>query len=367
MTTTDEATTTVTVLDEATTASSVAGALGVPAGLTARWDLASGFQHRSLHVVRAGGRVAGVAFAVHRPLTAYEKVAGLWTAPAHDDAATAAGLLASVVSAARAAGAVVVKVELDPRAVADTALVADAARAAGFADLPAPVGGAAHPVGPHDVPAGLARWLDDAPAPVPVPYYRQTTELTCGPVAVGVVMAAAGDDDALGRDAELTLYREANTLVGSDPFGLAVAAAARGHRPRVLVTTPDPVLLEGVTTDWERDTRSFIQRGFRERALAAGLDVETRDFGIDEIVAHVAAGGHAVVLIDEHPMHVDVCPHWITVHAVRGDVVVAHDPWTDNHLGESWLDGADLALPRATLDRLAAYGDPAYRAALLFG
>jgi hypothetical protein len=357
-------TVTVIPLEDDATPSAIAGPLGVPGGLPARWFLASWFQLLPLHVALAGDRELREAFSVLRPLAAYEKVSGWWAPDGDPD--TAAALLASVVASARAEGGVAVKVELDERSVDDVAALGEAARVAGFAELPAPVGGAAHPVGPHDVPPGLARWLDGREAPTPVPYYRQTTELTCGPVALGVVMAAAGDAEALSRESELTLYREANTLVGSDPFGLAVAAVARGHRPRVLVSTPDPILLEGLTQDWDRDTRSFIQRDFRSRALAAGLDVQTRPVGIDEVVAHVAAGGHAVVLIDEHPMHVEPCPHWITVHAVRGDVVVAHDPWTDAHLGESWLDGADLPLPVAALDRLAAWGDPSYRAVLLF-
>ncbi|WP_425955824.1 peptidase C39 family protein [Xylanimonas sp. McL0601] len=334
----------------------------VVAALAERWDLAGPFQVRTLHVVRTAGRVQGVAFTVHRPLTAYEKVAGWWLA---DDEA-APELLAAVVSHARGAGAVVVKVELDERSVAGAAALAATARAAGFADVAAPLGGASFPQGPHDVPAGLALWLDGGPAPTPVPYYRQTTELTCGPVALGTAFAAEGDVSLLARQAEIDVYREVNTVVGSDPFGLAVAAAARGHRPRVLISTADPILLECVPAEWDRDTRAFIQRGFRDRALAAGLAVETRDFGVDEVVAHVAAGGTALVLIDQHPMHAEPCPHWITLHAVRGGVVVANDPWTDSHLGESWLDGADLPLPVATLDRIAQWGEPAYRAALLF-
>ncbi|WP_041582824.1 peptidase C39 family protein [Xylanimonas cellulosilytica] len=126
------------------------------------------------------------------------------------------------------------------------------------------------------------------------------------------------------------------------------------------------VLLEGVTADGEREASTFIQRSFRERALADGLEVETREFGIAEVAAHVAGGGTALVLIDQHPLHAEPYPQWVTAHAVRGDVVVVHDPWTDAHLGESWLDAADLPLPLKTLDRIAAWGEPFYRAALLF-
>ncbi|QAY69341.1 peptidase C39 family protein [Xylanimonas protaetiae] len=348
----------------AVTGSTARGAvpLGVPAALAARWDLASGFQVRTLHLVREGQTVLGVAYTVHRPCAAYEKVAGWWLA----DPAAGPELLDAVVEHARAGGAAVVKVEVDERSVADPAALLATALAAGFEELPAPVSGAPIPPGPDGVPSGLALWLDGARPHAAVPYYRQTTELTGGAVALATALAAGGDASLLGRREELDLYREVNMISGCDPFGLAVAAAARGARPRVLITTPEPILLEGVTADWDRDVRAFIQRDFRARALAAGLAVETREFGIAEVVAHVAAGGTALVLIDQHPLLAEPYPHWVTVHAVRGDVVVVHDPWTDAHLGESWLDAADLPLPAATLDRIAAWGEPFYRAALLF-
>lgn len=338
-----------------------AAQLGVPASIAARWQLASAFQVRHLHVVHADDQVVGVALAVHRPITAYEKLAGAWTTTG-----TAwAPLVASVVGAGVDAGAVAVKVELDPRAVSDVEALRDAALLAGFALAAEPVVGAAFPHEPHDVPAGLVRWFD-GPAPRAVPYYRQTTEFTCGPVATAIALAALGDDATLTREGELRLWREATTLPGCDPFGLALGAHARGSRPAVLITTPDPILLEHCTQDWERDTRSFIQRDFRARTLAAGLTVRTGAFELDEVLRHVAAGRPAALLIDEHPMHEEPCPHWVTLLEVRDDVVVLHDPWTDDHLGESHLDAAHLPIRADQLARLSGWGDVRYHAALLF-
>lgn len=336
--------------------------LGVPAQIAARWDLASVFQVRTLHVLRAGSRVRGVAYTVHRPSTAYEKIAGWWLA----DPEAARELFAGLVEHARAGGAGVVKVEVDERSVADGRSLIEAALAAGFEPLQAPVSATPVPCGSDDVPVGLARWFDGQPAHRPAPYYRQTTELTAGAVALATALAVGGDASLLTRQAELDLYREVTTIAGSDPFGLAVAAAARGARPRVLISTPHPILLEGVTADWERAARADIQRRFRERALAEGLTVETRPFDISEVVIHVAEGGTALVLIDQHPLLAEPFPHWVTLHAVRGELAVVHDPWTDAHLGESWLDAADLPLSLDTLDQIAAWGDPFYRAALLF-
>lgn len=351
-------------------ASATVTALGVPEALLARWDLASSHQVRTAFVLRHEGAVAGVALGVHRPLTSYEKLAGVWLADGHADRARE--LIDRTIAHAAAGGAVAVKLDVDPRSVSPLAAVVAAADDLGLTAVTRPVLGAAYPAEGTESPDGRAWWLDGYRPPRHVPYYRQSTEFTCGPVAVGMALAAGGDHRWQTREAELTLWREANTLLGCDPFGLAVAAARRDARPAVRVSVDGPILLESARGDWDRDTREFIQRRFRAEAAQLDLDTRLGDYPLSEVVEHVASGGLAVVLIDEYPMHAEHCPHWIVVHHVAGAdadgaaVVVVNDPWTDDHLGETWLDAADLPLPVTTLQRLAAWGDPSYSAVLLF-
>lgn len=359
----------VTVTD---TAAAVFAPLGVPDGLLVRWDLASPFQVRTGYVLRRDGTVVAAAFGVHRPLTGYEKLVGFWLADHEGDAVErVTQLLEFVLATGRESGAVAIKIELDPRAHTDIDAVRVAADAQGFCRTDPPALGAPYPHHHDDIPAGLVHWAPGHQPQRSVPYYRQSTDFTCGPAAVATTLGALGDDRWLRREEELRYWREANTIIGCDPLGLAVGSVSRGQIPRVLMSVEGPILLEQVEAAWDRDTRTFMQREFRRRADELGVEVHTEPFGLQVVLDHVRNGGIAVVLIDEYPMHVEPCPHWITVHQVNpGDadqaIVLVNDPWTDDHLGESWLDGADLPLPVASLDRLAQWGDPPYRAALLF-
>jgi hypothetical protein len=211
---------------------------------------------------------------------------------------------------------------------------------------------------------GQICWHEGPPARS-VPYMRQTTDFTCGPVALQMALCGLGMQKQPNREDEIGLWRVANTITGCDPLGLALAAHRRGAQPSLTLSTTEATLLELCDTDSERDTRRFIQTGFRAELARRGVQVDTAVFELDEVRRALGTGAFVLVLIDQLGMHAESCPHWIVVHSLSGDVFYANDPWTDAELGESFLDGRDLPLPAATLDRLAWYGRPAYRALLV--
>ncbi|MBW8484130.1 peptidase C39 family protein [Actinomadura parmotrematis] len=344
------------VLPVAGTAAGAADLTGVPAELLRRWDRHGGVQEAALVTARDGGALVAAAFEAHRPLTAYRKIVDVWAA---DDAAGDL-LVENVEERAWRDGAVAVKREFAAR---DGAWRRALER--GYVEVPVPRW--AGPVaGPHRAEErfGLVRWRDAAPRRA-VPYMRQTTDFTCGPVALQMGLAALGLRGEPDRADEMRLWRTATTVGGCEPLGLALAAADEGAAPQVLLSTEEPILLELCRNDEERDLRAFLQSGFRAEAAARGLDVRTETFGLAALREALAGGAVALVLIDELGMHAESCPHWITVHGAAGDVFYANDPWTDADLGETYLDAADLPLPAATLDRLAWYGSPAYRGLVL--
>jgi hypothetical protein len=341
----------------------LAGA-GLPAGARAAlagWAAPTSWQVRHLLLVRAGDELAGAGLAVRRPLTSHLRLAGWWSA-VPGDRAVADALVAEADRLAAADRLARLTVQV---AAADDVLWS-AGQAAGLTPLDPPALGAPLPHDPATLPRGLRRTL----VPVvdrPVPYMRQTTDYTCGPVSTSMALASSGIVDLPNRRDELTLWREATYQPGCDPFGLAVAIAARGGAPAVLTSSADPVLVDG--DESTREMQTFVQTDFRERAVAAGVPVETGWPQVTRLRAHLSAGGVALLLIDQYPMHLEPCPHWITAHGVWGDDqdggVLVDDPWTDVDLGESWLDASGLALPNQTVDRLWRWGEPAARAALL--
>ncbi|BAJ27405.1 MULTISPECIES: peptidase C39 family protein [Kitasatospora] len=345
-----------------------AGLDALPPALLRRWNRHGGVQVATLYTARRDGELVGAAFEVHRPLTAYRKIADVWTAAAEpaERAALTARLVDAVVARAWAEGAVSVKREFAPDAD-DTDW--EHSLAAGWRALPEPPRWSGPVAGPFHAapPRGQVLLREPSPAePGAVPYLRQTTDFTCGPAALQIGLAALGLRGRPTREAELRLWRRATTVGGCEPVGLALAAADEGARARVLLSTEEPVLLELCVNDEERDLRAFLQDGFRREAAARGLDVRTEAFSLDTLRTALAGGAVALVLIEQFGMHDESCPHWITVHGTAGpDVFLAHDPWTDANFGESWLDAVDLPLPAATLDRLAWYGTPSYRGLVL--
>lgn len=323
----------------------------VPEEYLNRWRRAGGAQVRTLFTARRGGTLVGAAFEAHRPMTAYRKIVDVWAVD--DDVAGA--LVAAVEERAWSEGAVAVKRRFPAE---DDAWRRSLDR--GYRGLPTPEWAAPVTADPRDLGSHQVRWRDTPPARA-VPYMRQTTDFTCGPVALQMGLCAIGLQDAPGRAEELRLWREATTVGGCDPLGLALAAANRGAAPEVVLSTEDPILLELCRTDEERELRAYIQSGFRAELAARGVPVETAVFRLDDLREALAGGAVALVLIEQLGMHAESCPHWILVHGFDGDVFHVNDPWTDADLGESHADALDLPLPAASLDRLAWYGTPAYR------
>jgi hypothetical protein len=307
---------------ESDTGETVSG-LGLPNGLVRQWSRFAAPLERTVLVARSAGRVVGAAVVVRRHLSGYVKIGGLWSEPCAEGAeAIEAALLSAIEDLARQQGAVVVKREFDdgrPDSTGDSGSPDDtggmhsagsANAADGYALVPTPTipGPVADARPGHPAPAGLFRWKT-ADRVAAVPYMRQTTDFTCGPATLLMAQSYYGLHPAPDRATEIALWREATTVGGCDPYGLAVAAARRGLAVALTVTTDGFFLLEGLESEQEREVRRYIQTGFREQAADAGITVEHRQINASHVRDIVESGQLAIVLIDEEPFHEETCPH----------------------------------------------------------
>ena len=222
----------------------------------------------------------------------------------------------------------------------------------------------------------LQRWIGIEPArghgQIP-PSWPQTAGFTCGPSALA--MAMAGLDPALRPDRalEVELWREATTIIGPsgpggcDPYGLALAAHRRGLRVEVFMSCAEPIFLDRASSEERRGLMSFVQAGFKREAEAASLPIDERAFAIEEIGQALDRGFLPLVLIDQAVMMGHTCPHWVLVHGHGDGVYFVNDPWIEPDRLEQKMDVIDLPVRAAELDRMAWYGNPAYRAAVLVG
>lgn len=339
--------------------------LRVPGAALARWRLAGRHQVRTLYAFEdAGG--AWVGLGVHRPLTAYQKIAGACRAqrigsdagPA-GDAAAPEGVLARVLAALRvraaADGRAALKCEVWAGERAEAEKWRRAGVRAGFAWIPAPAGAREEPAG-GAVPDELV-WSPHAPLLRPRPYMRQTTGYTCGPCALLMGLAGGRGGGQLARGREIEVWREATMLDGCGPFGLAMAARHLRAPVRVTVSGLEPLRLDDPGEPaWKGRMRADAERGFLARCRASGVPVEVRRFTARDVAAAVGAGSVALVLVDQYPMHAEPGAHWIAVTRILGGrIALCQDPWTDEPLGETWVDGDGLPLPLESLDRLMAW------------
>nr|WP_279549645.1 peptidase C39 family protein [Leucobacter weissii] len=306
--------------------------------------------HPEVVELRGEHGVEAALLVTHRPHTAYRKIARL---RALNDAALDAAVAALLDEARGRGGVASVKWE-----DADGGAGAHALRN-GFSPLPAPIPSGAGTA----AAAGYVRYLDDWPHRS-FPYYRQTTEYSCGPVAL--LMAQAGaSDGGITRAQELRIWRRAAHFPGCGPTGLAVHADLDVYRPEVEVSTSGPLLNEHLGDEVGLEVRALVDADDEDRAAELGIPVRHRLTTVDEIAAHVSADRPVLLLIDELLLHGTACAHWVLAHGYRDGFFLLHDPWIDAENGESWVDTHDLPIAASDVDAITWWGDPAYRGVIV--
>lgn len=318
------------------------GASAVPAWLTAHE-----IYRPELVLARDDAGLAAALLVTRRPYTAYRKIAQVWS---RSDAALDAAVARLVQHAHEQGGIAALKWE-DARAEQGP----HAARN-GFTQMEAPVASGAG----TSQRAGYVRWLEAAPAR-DVPYYRQTTEYSCGPVSLLMAQSAETGEE-ITRAQELRLYRQSAHQPGAGPIALAVYADLDTYRPEVFISTEDVILGEHLLKPWELEVRELIDGEDARIAAELNIPITYRLFTLDEVAAEIAANSTVMLLVDEFYFHDDTGSHWILAHAHSDGIFVVNDPWIDAGNGDSWVDASHLPIAQADLDKIVWWGkDPGFR------
>lgn len=337
------------------------GALAAMLGAerAARWRMPRTAYSPVAVIATADGAPVGAVLTSKRASTAATKIVDLWSA----DDSIGRDLLGAVLELVDTREDVALKWETP----IDIGLP-DFGTELGFTRLRAPWGARG-----SEAFEGFILWRQPIPHDE-LGYYAQTTLFTCG--AVSALMAAEAqsvpgftgrDDD---RDLEIGFWRRASNYPACEPVGLAVTTREHfgdGHAVEVALDDDGPVLLEEFD-GFDRAFRAELQADSLRRAGALGIPVRRERAEIAEIAQRVRAGEHALLLIDEDPMHGEAGPHWVTAHASDGaDVVVIEDPWFGAEVGETWVDAHELPIRASDLDRMVAWGPAQYRGVVFLG
>lgn len=295
--------------------------------------------------VSAPAVVAGV----HRPATRLARILRL-----EGTGAPLASALADFIGQARSRGCVTIRAELADDQAVDVATL----ETAGFQPVPTVV----HQSQPAPGVVRLALNLGGPAAERRVTYYGQSTDFTCGPVALMLAGHRLDPAAPVDRAREVALWRQATTVHapggpgGCDPMGMACAATRMGLRARIISTTEGPFLLDRAPDERTRDLMSFVQAGFREEAKGLNISVEVREWTLDDLRTVVSAGGLAIVLIEQTLMTGHDTPHWILAYAEEDGVVLVDDPWVDPGNWETAIDRFAVPIDFKVLDRMAWCG-----------
>ncbi|MGI5467184.1 peptidase C39 family protein [Streptomyces sp. CA-132043] len=240
----------------------------------------------------------------------------------------------------------------------------EVAAAAGFAPLSPPLTPTEHAAGPD---TGYVRWLHEdmvttvteppwVSTVTEPPYYGQTTHFTCGAVTALVAQAHAGTlpREALDREAELTLWRDATNFPACEPVGLGVAVRRAWPSSPVTVhlDVDRPVLLDHYPEN-EQEWRALLQRTSRTQAARIGVPIDPHRLSLAAIRSAIGRREHVLLLVSLAGMQGFDVPHWVLCHGAVPGALVIEDPWAHADAGDTWVDAHLLPVPDPSLDTMS--------------
>lgn len=197
---------------------------------------------------------------------------------------------------------------------------------------------------------------------LPVPYYPQTTEFTCGPAALIMAMAALNEQQPLTTLEELQIWREATTIFmlaghgGCGPHGLALAAWRRGFEASLWVSHEGPLFLETVRSQDKKRVLSLVHQGFLQDIGQTGIGIHHEPLSLQDMEDALLQGRIPVILISTWQLNRSRVPHWVTVCAMDQHFVYLHDPDIDTDDGETVADKQYLPIDRRIFEKMSRYG-----------
>ena len=168
-------------------------------------------------------------------------------------------------------------------------------------------------------------------------------------MALAHARGAAPAQVSHGLVEEMELWREATYSLGVGPYGLASSLARRGLAVEVLVTHDGPVV--GLTR--AHAASPAVRRAIHDQHVFEARGLGVRDCigpaSLEDLRGALASGKRAIMLVDLENLNGEPTPHWVYVWGIVGDCALVHDPWNDEHLGETWVETWAEAL---TLEQL---------------
>ncbi len=204
----------------------------------------------------------------------------------------------------------------------------------------------------------------------PVPWYRQTTEFTCGPASLMMAMQALDHERKPSQREELQLWREATTIFmtaghgGCHPLGLALAAVKRGFQADVWISKRGALFVDSVRNEAKKHIIEMVHKDFVRQAKQAGITVHYREITQATLTRAMKDGALPLILISTWQLDGKRSPHWVVLSAFDEGFLYLHDSDPEEGV-QSELDCQYLPIARTDFDRMARFGRDRLRAAVI--
>ncbi len=169
-----------------------------------------------------------------------------------------------------------------------------------------------------------------------VPYYAQSSEFSCGPACVLMVMKHFDSSLEIGRELEFEVWRQCNMIgiKGADPYGLSVPLIDAGYEVRLITQRRKIIeykpwkrrLLRHFSSD-DIKLSVFGMNENRRRALDRGLPVTYKRPIVADVLRGLQNGFVLIALVHMGVVHSLNIPHWIVVTYADEERVVFNDPY----------------------------------------
>ncbi|MBJ6138121.1 ribosomal protein S18-alanine N-acetyltransferase [Marinobacter litoralis] len=197
---------------------------------------------------------------------------------------------------------------------------------------------------------------------LPVPYYPQTTEFTCGPSALMMALSALDERQPLTTLEELKIWREATMIFmlsghgGCGPHGLALSAWNRGFQASAWISQEGALFKDTVRNDDKKRVLELVHEGFLHDIGQTGIQIHHNPLTLEAMEDALLRGEIPVILISTWQLNRSRVPHWVTVCAIDEDFVYLHDPEIDIEEGETVADKQYLPIDKRVFSKISRYG-----------
>jgi len=169
-----------------------------------------------------------------------------------------------------------------------------------------------------------------------MPYYEQTSDFTCGPACVLMVLKHFEPRLRIDRGLEFEVWRKCNMIGirGSDPYGLAVPFMDAGYevllltqRKQVINAAQWRLRLRRRFTSDEVELSLFGMAQNYSRALGRRLKVIIKRPVVSDINRALEEGYVPIALVHMGVVHSLNIPHWVVVTGGDSELVRFNDPY----------------------------------------